>query len=62
MPLKDHAQRACRVAALMQLRLTELRAHWREDEKQRPEVVQNMKMRIGINSGEIVTGNMGSTV
>jgi adenylate cyclase len=61
MPLKDHAQRACRVTAIMQLRLTELRAHWKQDEKKWPDVVENMKMRIGINTGEIVTGNMGST-
>ncbi len=61
MPLKDHAQRACRVAAMMQLRLTELRSNWQQDEKNWPDVVKNMKMRIGINTGEIVTGNMGST-
>ena len=61
MPLKDHAQRACRVAAMMQLRLTELRSNWQKDEKDWPEVVKNMKMRVGINTGEIVTGNMGST-
>ena len=60
MPLKDHAQRACRVTALMQLRLTELRSQWQNDDKDWP-LVKNMKMRIGINTGEIVTGNMGST-
>jgi adenylate cyclase len=57
----DHAQRALRVAAIMQLRLNELREHWKSEEKQWPEIVNQMKMRVGINSGEIVTGNMGST-
>jgi len=32
---------------------------WGENDKW-PRVVHNMKMRIGINTGEIVVGNMGS--
>ena len=61
-PLKlpDHAQRSCRVAALMQMRLAELRENWSKGEKQWPDIISNMMMRVGINSGEIVTGNMGS--
>ena len=61
MPITDHAQRACRVATLMQVKLTELRSKWASDSKNWPEIVTKMKMRIGINTGEIVTGNMGST-
>ncbi len=57
----DHAQRALRVAAIMQLRLNELREHWKTQDKQWPEIVKKMRMRVGINSGEIVTGNMGSS-
>ena len=57
----DHAQRAMRVAAIMQMRLSDLRQEWKNSEKNWPDIVRNMRMRIGINSGEIVTGNMGST-
>ena len=44
----------------MQTKLVELRAHWTSLGDRWPEIVHEMKMRIGINSGDIVTGNMGS--
>lgn len=52
--LSDHATRACRAAAQMQNRLDELRHKW--ESKARPP----LKMRIGMNSGPAVVGNMGS--
>jgi adenylate cyclase len=61
MPLEDHAYKACIVAHRMQERLAELRMKWQGEGDKWPEVVHEMRMRIGINSGEIVTGNMGST-
>ena len=61
LPLPDHAERACRVAFKMQEALLELRNKWISEDDKWPEIVHNMRMRIGINSGEIVTGNMGST-
>jgi adenylate cyclase len=61
MPLEDHATRACLVAHQMQERLAELRMKWQGEGEKWPEIVHDMRMRIGINSGEIVTGNMGST-
>ncbi len=60
MPLEDHAARACRVAVKMQNALDKLREKWTSEGDRWPAIVQNMRMRIGINSGEIVTGNMGS--
>jgi len=60
MELEDHAQRACRVAHRMQERLAELRLKWQSEGEKWPEIVHAMRMRVGINSGEIVTGNMGS--
>ncbi|MCK5883913.1 MAG: adenylate/guanylate cyclase domain-containing protein [Bacteriovoracaceae bacterium] len=60
MPLEDHATRACRVAVRMQNELLVLRKKWLSEGDKWPQVVHDMKMRIGINSGEIVTGNMGS--
>jgi adenylate cyclase len=60
MPQEDHARRACLVAQRMQESLLELRKKWVSEGDKWPEIVHNMRMRIGINSGEIVTGNMGS--
>ncbi len=58
----DHAARALRVALRMQEGLAELRQRWRTEGDKWPELVQHMRMRIGVNSGDIVTGNMGSTM
>jgi adenylate cyclase len=51
---KEHAKRACWVAIEMQERLEKLRQHWRKSGK--PEFY----MRVGINTGLMVVGNMGS--
>ncbi|MBO4830526.1 MAG: adenylate/guanylate cyclase domain-containing protein [Fibrobacter sp.] len=63
-PMKydDHAKRACDTALDMQSELLKLRKKWHSEEKKWPNVVLNMHMRIGINTGNIVTGNMGSTM
>ncbi|MBN1573737.1 MAG: adenylate/guanylate cyclase domain-containing protein [Deltaproteobacteria bacterium] len=50
----DHALQAVRAAYEMQLKLKELWAKWREEDK------PAMLMRIGINTGPMVVGNMGS--
>lgn len=60
MPLEDHAVRACRTAVHMQNALDGLRIKWTNEGDRWPIFVREMRMRIGINSGEIVTGNMGS--
>lgn len=60
MPLPDHASRALKVSLKMQAALGDLRKKWTSEGDKWPEIVHNMRMRIGINSGEIVTGNMGS--
>ncbi len=52
--LGDHAIRACRASTQMQKRLDELRRKWEEEGK------PSLKMRIGLNSGRAVVGNMGS--
>ena len=62
MPLENHAQNACETAVDMQRRLMRLRRKWTHEGNKWPTVVHNMHMRIGINSGDIVTGNMGSTM
>jgi len=60
LPFEDHAVRAVRTAVKMQNKLADLRAKWKSEGTKWPEIVHNMRMRIGINSGSIVTGNMGS--
>jgi adenylate cyclase len=61
LPQEDHAARALRVGLRMQQDLARLRAKWSaEVDKEWPDIVKQMRMRIGISSGEIVTGNMGS--
>ena len=62
MPLPNHAQSACETAVNMQNKLMKLRRKWTNEGSKWPTVVHNMHMRIGINSGDIVTGNMGSTM
>lgn len=50
----DHAARACRAALRCQRRLAERRAEWRE------RYGADVRMRIGVNTGEVTVGNMGS--
>jgi adenylate cyclase len=62
MPMADHAKQAVLTALDMQKKLGELRDKWSGEGEKWPKLVHNMRMRIGINSGPIVTGNMGSTM
>jgi len=50
----DHAAVACRAALRMQRRLTELRAVWKEQGR------DELRVRMGLNTGQAVAGNMGS--
>jgi adenylate cyclase len=56
---EGHAYHACRAALLIQKRQIELREKWRK-EGGWPDIVFEMKTRIGLNSGEAIIGNMGS--
>jgi adenylate cyclase len=53
-PFEDHARRTCFAALEMQMRLDELRIQWRKEGK------HELFVRIGINTGPMVVGNMGS--
>jgi adenylate cyclase len=53
-PHEDHAQIACKTALEMQSRLAELRKKW--EKEGRPQLAA----RVGINTGEVIVGNMGS--
>jgi adenylate cyclase len=62
MPMDDHAKQACLTALDMQARLGLLRKKWISEGDKWPAIVHEMRMRIGINTGAITTGNMGSKV
>ena len=51
---KDHATRTCYAALDMQKRLAQLRSIWKKSGR------HELFMRIGINTGEVTVGNMGS--
>ena len=57
-PIQDHALRACISSQLMEKKLIELRSKWEKEDW--PEIVWNMQHRMGMNTGDMVTGNMGS--
>jgi class 3 adenylate cyclase/CHASE2 domain-containing sensor protein len=62
MPMEDHAQQACATALDMQKKLGDLRRKWVSEGDKWPAIVHEMRMRIGLNTGAITTGNMGSAV
>jgi len=59
-PIDQHELWACKTAIKMQDNLALLREKWTSEGDQWPEIVHNMQNRIGISSGQMVTGNMGS--
>ncbi|MFT4551887.1 MAG: class 3 adenylate cyclase/CHASE2 domain-containing sensor protein [Chlamydiales bacterium] len=62
LPSPNHAYAGCVIGLKMQDQLDELRAKWTSEGDKWPQIVKDMRMRIGVNSGPIVTGNMGCAV
>ena len=58
-PVKDHEIKSCATALSMQTALGNLRDKWLKEDNW-PDIVYSMRHRIGLNSGKMVTGNMGS--
>ena len=58
--LPDHPHRACIAALRVHRRVDELREKWRHEGDRWPEIVHNLQTRIGLNTGPVVVGNMGS--
>jgi class 3 adenylate cyclase/CHASE2 domain-containing sensor protein len=54
-PAVDHADRALRCAILMQRKMNELNARWRQLDP----TAEPLSVRIGINTGTVVVGNVG---
>ena len=60
-PVEDHEYRACITALAMEKHLGILREQWAGSDEW-PELVHNTRHRVGLNSGNMVTGNMGSNM
>jgi len=58
--VEGHARLAVETAVAMQEKLAILRSGWQNQGDAWPEIVHHMRMRIGLNTGPAVTGNMGS--
>ncbi len=58
--LDDHALRACRAAVRMNREQERLVQRWMAEGDRWPPLIQNMRTRIGINTGPATVGNMGS--
>ncbi len=54
LPMPDHAERAVRAGLEMQKRLQQLHPAWRNDG------LPELRCRVGINTGPMIIGNMGS--
>ncbi len=61
-PVENHEHMACLTAINMQLGLDILRKKWQSEGDRWPDIVHNMQNRIGIATGDMVTGNMGSAM
>ena len=59
-PLPDHAFKACLTSLLVQRKIDELRVRWTEAGAEWPQMVKEMRTRIGLNTGSCMIGNMGS--
>ncbi len=58
-PVNDHELLACKTALAMEEKVNVLREKWSQNPEM-PEIVHNLRHRVGLNSGPMVTGNMGS--
>jgi len=56
----DHAARACLASSQIQARMSELNAGWRRDAEAAGRRFDDVRIGIGLNTGECCVGNLGS--
>lgn len=56
----DHAQRACRAAVQIMARMQTLNETWRREAEAAGRAFDDVRIGIGVNSGECCVGNLGS--
>jgi adenylate cyclase len=56
----DHAQRACRASLQIMARMQELNREWRREAEAAGRAFEDVRIGIGLNSGECCVGNLGS--
>ena len=59
---ENHAQKAIDTGVELQNNLNDLKINWNVKKNSWPKSILNMRIRIGINSGDMVTGNIGSNL
>ncbi len=58
--VSDHPQRACRAAVEMISKMAELNRRWREQARLAGRPFEDIRIGIGVNTGECCVGNLGS--
>lgn len=58
--IRDHAARACAAALRIQTSIADMRLRLRADKEPWPPLAQQLRVRIGLNSGPAIVGNIGS--
>lgn len=57
---RDHAARACAAVLRIQAAIADMRLRLRADKEPWPSLVLQLRVRIGLNSGPAIVGNIGS--
>ncbi|HET7536886.1 MAG TPA: adenylate/guanylate cyclase domain-containing protein, partial [Candidatus Didemnitutus sp.] len=60
LPQPDHAFRACVTAVRVQQKIEDLREKWKKEGDRWPHIVHVLRARLGLNTGPVIIGNMGS--
>src|SRR5262249_29211384 len=56
----DHAARACKAASEILTRMRDLNADWRREAETAGRTFEDVRIGIGVNTGECCVGNLGS--